>query len=210
MKNAGLTLEDFLPRLRGGDTRAWMNSPFTLDDGYAYATNGFIIARRKLGSHEQDRFAALPESHAGWGSFASLITNALQNPKQQQTPELTGFAVCPVCHGAGKVPEKICPECEGKGEFTHGTHDYECKECESVGWVDAFTTDPAHQMNWCHTCGGEGLLIHQDMHVDVQGVRLATRYIQRLQGATLYLGEPLQTQGWTLGDFEGAVMPIKP
>lgn len=210
MKNAGLTLEDFLPRLRGGDTRAWMNSPFTLTDGYAYATNGFIIARRKLGDREQGRFADLPNGHAGWGSFASLITNALQNPAQLAAPAITGFSVCPTCYGGGKVPEKICPECKGKGEFTHGTHDYECKECDSVGWVDAYTSDPAHQMNWCHACGGEGVLINPNDYTMVAGVCLSTRYLHLLQGATLYLGGPLQTQGWTIGDFEGAVMPIKP
>lgn len=210
MTSAGLTIQDFLPRERGGDSRTWMNAPFTLGGSYVYATNGRIMARRKLADDEANTFAELPTNHAGRLKFVEVVNNALLHTTQRQAPELSGFAICPTCNGAGKVPEKRCEDCEGTGAFERGTHEYECKNCEATGWTEALTSDPAHHMNWCHSCGGTGLDIPSHKTCVSQGVRLAARYVQLLAGATLYLGAPEQTVGWRLGDFEGALMPMRP
>ena len=209
MTSAGLTIQDFLPRERGGDIRAWMNAPFTLGDGFVYATNGHIMGRRKLAEDEANTFAELPANHAGRAKFADLVNNALQNATQRQAPELSGFAICPICSGAGKVPEKRCEDCDGTGAFERGPHEYECKTCDATGWTEALTSDPAHVLNWCHSCGGTGLDIPSGKSCVSHGVRLAARYVQRLAGATLYLGQPEQPVGWRLGDFEGALMPMR-
>lgn len=210
MSSAGLTIQDFLPRGRGGDSRTWMNAPFTLGDGFVYATNGHIMGRRKLADDEANTFAELPTDHPGRKSFGALVPNALQNPTQRQAPELSGFGICPTCNGAGKVPEKRCEDCEGTGAFEHGAHEYECKSCDTTGWTEALTSDPAHHMNWCYSCGGTGLDILSHKTCVSQGVRLSARYVQRLAGATLYLGGPEQIVGWHLGDFEGVLMPMRP
>lgn len=208
--SALLTLEDFLPRQRGGDVRAWMNKPFTLGDGFAYATDGRILARRAATEREAKELEIVPDQRATGFFISRILEDALNNPTTHTAPEVSGFGVCTHCHGTGHVPEKLCPDCDGVGGFDRGNYTYECKRCETTGWVVCEQSDPAHQMHRCFACGGTGLEIHERKAATTHGVRLSLRYLHRIQGATLYIANPHETVGWRLGNFDGALMPLKP
>jgi hypothetical protein len=50
-----------------------------------------------------------------------------------ETPALPELVKCRYCNGTAKAYK--CTECDGAGEFQHGRHYYDCKECGASGQV---------------------------------------------------------------------------
>lgn len=61
---------------------------------------------------------------------------------------------CGTCDATGKAyPSVDCDECDGESEFKHGSHYYECKECDGAGTLRANTGEKIA----CEDCQGTGI-----------------------------------------------------
>lgn len=209
-----LTLEHFLPRQRGGDPRAWMNKPFSIGDGYVYATDGYIAARRP--TTEKDIAAGvqlLGDDHKVKHTLPGLFATALNSSAQVPCPTIQA-APCKQCATRGLNLEKPCTNCEGSGEFERDGYDYECKTCDATGWMDANLTDKHARTNWCYLCGGTGYEIepHASRKIDFTAhgancfVVLSERHLLRITGATLYLHHQ-QATGFKVRHLQGVLLP---
>lgn len=129
-----------------GGYRAELQKPIRRD-GFLYATTGWIAIRV-----EDD-----PSIKAGNGGTAlPNIHTAFDHGEIEfhPLPMLPEAIKCKHCNGKGIEYLKECPDCDGEGDFVHGNHTYQCKECDCAGTVksDEKTTKPTG----CWHCGGTG------------------------------------------------------
>jgi hypothetical protein len=79
-------------------------------------------------------------------------------------PLLPAVHKCPACNGVGTLWAIPCDDCKD-GTFTHGFHQYDCKNCEDSdagpGWIDAEEDHPKAKSVSCYECGGLGYPLRQ-------------------------------------------------
>jgi hypothetical protein len=186
------------------DPRQHLHAPFRCSEGIA-ATNGhiFVCVPDDGGQHADihDSLAALP------ARFKSYLAQ-----DGRQWVDAAGIALppekpCSSCDGRGYSYEEDCDDCGGVGSFLHGSHWYDCKECNGNGKVK---TDAATgKKEPCFSCDGTG--------EDYQPVKVGSPFLQRKYLAML-VGLPGCRVG-TLGEFDtvsftfdggwGVVMPCR-
>jgi RecJ-like exonuclease len=147
---SALAAIDILQRYFCADSqepRWWMRTPHIVG-GRVCATNGHWIGvldpstvpsdlATEDSKYERIRLVDTVDHYAGTFIAASAI--GIRTSK------------CPDCKGAGRASEATCEDCEGKGEFWHGSHEYECKECEGTGNMVLVGAGES-----CSTCQGAG------------------------------------------------------
>lgn len=113
--------------------RPYLRTPFTCDAGVA-ATDGHI-------------FVCVPDDTAEFGRCENTAVKELidqfainaqaafkaREPVAASAIEIPTEPKCEACEGVGKISEAECDDCGGDGEFDHGSHTYECQECEGGG-----------------------------------------------------------------------------
>jgi hypothetical protein len=170
-------------------------------DGFVYATNGHIAIRVKddpeLLVSDVVKFKSLPAMFVKnvdeWGSI----------------PELPPIIPCKTCKGSGKQYKTRCDECDGDGNFDHGTHNYECKECDD-GWVESNVCTENEVT--CSTCDGSGEdIFSQPIKVGIQSYqRRYLAMIAALPNSKIELTPELDKVAlFTFDGGEGAIMPIR-
>ena len=108
-----------------GDARPHLTAPWRAG-GKLYATNG-----QSMVEIDDDGRQAVDASkdHPDCGSLFGMRTHG----EFFTLPELAPKVPCKVCRGKGWCYSETCDDCDGKGEFMHGTFEYECKRCDGEG-----------------------------------------------------------------------------
>lgn len=114
------------------DSRDFMKKPVKFMN-HLYATNGHMAIQTK------DTVDVFDYVHDGKSQSIALrigkmIAEAPADAIFEPVPEIDcPGAECCACDGTGFLQE--CLDCEGHGEFKHGSHDYDCKNCGGDGRV---------------------------------------------------------------------------
>lgn len=135
-----------LPFCGRNDHRAWLNQPWTLG-GMRCATNGKVLVVLDTVDATKPDTPGLPQPD----QLRKLVAQTMDAAGPWHPIEPVQFDPCSQCEGSGKVRSKECPDCDGDGEFWHGNHTYDCRECEGTGWLIGGPDDDEID---CPSCGG--------------------------------------------------------
>jgi hypothetical protein len=203
-KAAAVDLQRFCSR--DDDLREYLRKPWA-HKGYLYASNGHICVR--IPAPDQ---AAAVFPHKVAESAAGLFDR--EHGGHAPLPAFDPAKSCDLCGGTGRTRRAKCPECDGEGEFSHGTHWYDCRECDSEGVVDA--SDGEGEPCDCGACDGLGA--RQTFARLAPGIGYDARYlawIKALPGAMFVIGSSVDnTSGTRPAHFifdggEGVLMPMR-
>lgn len=105
--------------------------PFSLGDGWLYATNGRVAVRVPSNDPAAEG-RKLPKSIAEFAQWAAGESAALPIPDVMTLP----FDPCSECGGKGKTPERReCSTCEGEGDVECDMgHYHPCEDCGGKGY----------------------------------------------------------------------------
>jgi hypothetical protein len=184
------------------DPRAYLREPWA-HKGYVYATNGHIVVRVPA----PDQAEAIAEHKAA--ATAEGLFATFPAIEAQPLPPFTLGEECFFCAGTGEAYSVDCPDCDGEGEFIHGAHDYECKECEGGGFVDAEKIPENKTV--CHACYGRGYKAHR-APVGPMGAGFDASYlswIAALPGVLFAARGPAESGRFTFDGGEGLLMPMR-
>lgn len=140
------------------DPREHLHKPWRSGQ-WVYATNGHLAVR--VSSAAQPDAAAATDKHPDTGS---MFEKYMGRPRLEflRMPAIPALAKCISCRGKGEVRCIKCPDCD-EGEFRHGDHHYNCKNCEGSPagagwqWLDDYDEDQPHQVvRVCEDCDGMG------------------------------------------------------
>lgn len=194
-----------------GDSRSYLNSPFTVAGlGYAACDGAiFVCWRAEVGTP-----TGLPDD---------FLLRAHQLAADAKALFKTGFGVdstaissiefppptpCEHCEGTGKQPAtEDCDECDGEGEFHYGSHYYECKDCDGDGKVIA----PLKEKVACERCQGTGN--DCDQPIKVGSAHFSRKYLTLLRDlpdCRLYPGKATETAFFQFEGGWGVLMPFHP
>jgi hypothetical protein len=148
-------------------------------NGFAYSCNGYIAARTSLELMSPEVLDA--SNKANIEKLCDLIDKNLSEACGDPI-DLAGYKStfsqerCPDCFGTGK--QTICGDCEGNGEFEHGSHSYDCKECSGSGRTSIkfnFLVDPDDQATrTCDSCSGTKF---KSSEVELCEIYIHSRYL---------------------------------
>lgn len=190
------------------DPRSWMHQPFTAA-GMRAATNGhMVIALHQTSPGEDTPGIAknLPE----------LLTKALAaatEPGREWTRldsiTLPERRECKPCEGQGHVYVTKCPDCDGEGDFQHGSHWYECKECHGNGTTkSAEPKSPDHTPTTCRHCAGTG---EHPKPAAAVGTHYGSHYLRLLASLPNCEITPPETPlAFTFCRFDGGIAVVMP
>lgn len=143
-----LNLQQFCSR--SDDERKHLHQPWP-QQGWMYAANGHIMIRVPSAEH-----AAATATHGA--ASAPAMFDAAGKANYIELPSFAAPARCDCCAGVGQYLKIDCPDCDGKGEFTHGTHLYDCQRCLGDGIIRAAEGEVGATMQDCPKCFGIGVL----------------------------------------------------
>lgn len=131
-----------------GDPRPFLNKPWC-HDGYAYASNGYIMCRIRDNGLGLDY---LSDKHGNLVNFFKML-----EPLSEfiALPDIKGD-VCVRCSGAGKLRCSTCDSCDGDGAFDHCGHDYDCRKCDGDGRLFGILSN-SDKLDQCPSCIGSGI-----------------------------------------------------
>jgi hypothetical protein len=186
------------------DYREHLRTPFRCSEGIAASNSHvFVCIPDDGGSYPQVR-ASLAGKPA---KFKAYIGDAGRQWFDAASIQLPERVACPHCDGVGHLYQEDCGDCDGDGIFQHGSHWYDCKECNGNGKVK--TDASTGKKEPCFSCDGTG--------EDYQPVKVGSPFLQRNYLAML-VGLPGCRVG-TLGEFDavsftfdggwGVVMPCR-
>nr|WP_315242173.1 hypothetical protein [uncultured Albidiferax sp.] len=108
---------------------------------------------------------------------------------------------CMECSGAGECWSEDCTDCDGDGEFSHGWHTYQCKNCEGQGCITSLHGAEASPKVGCPRCDGKG---EDFQSVNVGPVLVQRYYLQLLQSLPQCVLHPVDCDsGASYFRFEG-------
>jgi hypothetical protein len=189
------------------EPRINLRTPFRLPNGAGIAaSNGHIIAIIP----DDGRDGVENCSPAIYENIAKLVapfddacivqldTMTLEPPQQ-----------CIECEGKGYKRCKACPECDGDGSFWHGSHEYDCKECDGLGEVGevGHCADDAPKQH-CSRCNGTGIKFATQC---VNDAKFQTRYLallQTLPGCKLSVRDKNRAARFEFDGGYGWLMPV--
>jgi hypothetical protein len=192
---------------RADDPRDYLMKPWA-HMGYLYATNGAVLVRVPAPEDQRTVIAA----HSTGPAAAKLINEA---PKigHAPLPRYETGARCPVCGGTGAYQQVKCSECDdSSGYFKRGPHEYECKECEGTGWLEAEDGSEIGEMRDCDSCDGYGRQSKRVVIAPGFGYdgRLLDK-IKDLPGLRFTNGaDPEKAGHFQFDGGEGLLMPMRP
>lgn len=161
---------DLKPFCAAKDVRGFLGAPWR-EDGKVVASDGRIMV---IVDEMPGEFPG-PDSRVGagrWRQLAAQFEAQFTDPADRMWYSLADLPVppnapCPSCDGAGYHWSRPCPDCDGEGSFTHGRHEYDCRECDGTRFVEhtpgnavTGTEAPVHdqaQKTECIACGGSGI-----------------------------------------------------
>lgn len=183
------------------DNRKSLYAPFRFD-GFIYATDRSIAIRMP---DDGSKVVGIDPKIKKIKSFFTDIHSA----KFIEIPPLPERETCIQCGGIGKVNFALlhCDECDGEGTFEHGSHDYECKECNGSGEVKTRTNG---NTNTCDKCNGDGKTLIQPIKIGDTHVNL--KYLELIAGLPNCVSAPAGPNNKVFFRFdggEGIVMPVR-
>lgn len=137
---------------RATDPRGYLRQPFR-DAGEVVATNGHLVIAVP---DFEGEFPDAVERMAG--RHRKMLESTPHTGEQFRIDQiaLPELIPCYHCDGRGFYWVQTCPICNGSGEFKHGEHHYECKECLGNGRVGTEAGAPRARKEPCEECGGAG------------------------------------------------------
>jgi hypothetical protein len=206
-----MNMIDLQPFCGRDDPRVYLNSPWQ-EDGRAYATNGHIAIEIE-GLPDAPLRAVDPKMA---GRIQKLLTQVEGNDVEVAiTLPVEPADTCRRCAGSGYAISEACNECDGDGWFEHGTHEYECKACDSQGEHATPATAETPGAKECDSCDGMGVLLtrYVELHANGTGYRFQERYltlISRLPSARLLVnGDNSAAARFEFSGGRGVVMPCR-
>jgi hypothetical protein len=186
------------------DYREHLRTPFHCSEGIA-AANGhvFVCIPDDGGSYP----AVVDSMKGSAAKFKAYIGDAGRQWFDAASIQLPERVACPHCDGVGHLYEEDCDDCDGEGSFQHGSHWYNCKECEGSGKVK--TTTSGGKKETCWSCGGTG---EGYKAVLVGGSYIQRRYLVQLAelpGCRLGVLGGLDAVSFTFDGGWGVVMPCR-
>jgi len=127
------------------DPRPYVNKPIR-SNGFLYATNGHLFVRVnddesvECADWHVDGICRALDEHIRCSNLENMVDFSLLNipePKKCNCGDLD-------------FQDVDCDDCEGVGNFNHGEHEYECKECDGTGKVSVKAM-PCQTCNNTHT-----------------------------------------------------------
>lgn len=158
---------------KGHDPRDYLYAPW-IEGDWAYATNGHLIVRvpREACPDAGPRTDRHPKGAHLFEKYIDKIAGEFVVMPPQPKPD-----TCGVCRGTGVVFANPCPDCKD-GEFDHGDHTYECKNCEyspaGPGYIGSDSTEGEGVT--CGNCNGRGVVDKTFCSVKVLGASLDPIY----------------------------------
>lgn len=148
-------------------SRFILMDPFTLADGWTYATDGMVVIRVKGFEFKPGKDVTPPrvDKLQEWSSVPrTVVVDLPELPPPQRV-------ACAECSGTGKL--EFCRECNGRGvlECDMG-HEHECTGCNGK-------TAPKPDAK-CFECDGTGRVEAPAVPVRVGRMLLADVYLRKL------------------------------
>lgn len=156
-----ITVETLQHFCATADVRFYLNHPLPVAGGAAASDGSIMIFAQGL---EVEPSAGVTKGTAVVVEHLERLVRAVDEHSDAEgwidasTIELGSQETCLRCMGSGFVTESDCPDCDGEGEFQHGSHWYDCKECEGAGasGTSPSTADIAHAIR-CFECRSTGI-----------------------------------------------------
>lgn len=190
------------------DPRNWMHQPFAAA-GMQAATNGhMLIALHQATAGEDTPGIAtnLPDLLTRAQAIATELGREWTRLDTITLPELK---LCRECKGKGRVYETKCPDCDGEGDFQHGSHWYQCQECNGDGSTLSTTpTHPDHAPTTCSSCAGTG---ETPRHAAAMGAHYGSHYLRLLASLpNCEITAPEHPMAATFCRFDGGIAVVMP
>lgn len=141
------------------DGRAFLRAPFATPHGMA-ACNGHVavitigdVETATEDSADEGQVELIARLSKWFQAIAALPADGWIGLDQLAEAPHTS-ATCRQCKGKGRCEITTCPDCDGEGEFDHGRHTYQCRECDGAGSETYPTNDPKAPR--CDECCGTG------------------------------------------------------
>ncbi|QET71414.1 hypothetical protein [Bordetella bronchiseptica] len=193
------------------DLRPYFNSPWQ-EDGKVFACDGYIAIQ--IDAVPDAALPAVDPKMAG--RIQKLLSQVESNNVEVAINLPTDPAdTCRRCDGSGYKISRACDECEGDGWFEHGTHEYECKECDGEGEHATPATAQTAGAKECDSCDGMGVLLtrYVELHANGTAYKFQERYltlISRLPSARLIVsGDNFAAARFEFSGGRGVVMPCR-
>lgn len=158
------------------DPRAYLNAPWQ-EDGSSFATNGHI-GIMLAGAPDPSLPPADPIMA---GRIPKLLAQAAANQLEiaialPEEPAET----CYRCQGMCFANAQACEECDGDGWFEHGSHNYDCKDCDGSGEHVVPATQESPGAKECERCDGHGKLFSRyvDLHANGTTYKFQEKYLR--------------------------------
>lgn len=188
-----------LQKFCDNDSLRNLDHPF-LWNGFIYASNGHIAVRvpddPTIQCGDESIFAQRLEE-----LFEQTFASCAEEGFKDFSIILPPLGKCGACGGKGKLAP--CPECDGEGSFRHGSHTYECEECDGTGRVEG-------DIVACETCDGTG--DGYDEPVIYESTGFNHRYLEwllELPGIQLCIGDnPGSVAAFRFNGGSGVLMPM--
>lgn len=185
------------------DPREYLNAPWRRD-GKLYATNGHFMIEIADDGREAPEFKNHPDC-------AKIF--AKHTPSEfGSIPALVEAVPCQCCKGRGMCYSEPCPDCNGRGEFRHGSFDYECQRCDGDGEF-IFPVPPIGMAETrCAACYGLGEEFNKDHGTKVGEFKFATRLLRvltTLPGIEIATCGPEAPLWFRFDGGRGLVMPMR-
>lgn len=174
-----MTAIDLTPFCTRNDIRHCLNHIHPLLGGVV-ACNGHVLIFSETGSAPPvpDEAKLTVERIPDFEKFVRLAQEQdFSNATPVSTLSLAGYMKCPRCKGKGSVIKHDCDDCDGEGEFDHGRHCYQCKECNGRGVVG----DDGAEHTACPECCGSRVRSDSVPFGGVENFGINTSYVHLLQ-----------------------------
>lgn len=187
------------------DPRAYLSTPFR-DGDNVIATNGHIMV---VVPGMAGDFPVAASNMAGMPArFNAATRSGVLTPLSSIT--LPDRVPCPVCGGKGHGHEVRCDECDGEGEFKHGSHWYECKECGGDCTKPCHESTPGAVKHACYRCNGFGEAFGRVTVADALFQRCYMALLATLPDCHIETAGPEGTAKFTFDGGYGFLMPCRP
>ncbi|WP_414041212.1 hypothetical protein ACJU26_03805 [Acidithiobacillus sp. M4-SHS-6] len=174
-------LFDLKPFCARNDPREYLNAPWR-EEGKVIASDGRIIII--VDDLPGDFPAPAAQVTGALRRFAGQFADKVSDPVWYGIADLPvpPNEPCPSCDGKGYRARNrsVCPDCDGEGTFVHGSHEYECQECDGTGFVDRHGLDGTATTDECPACDGSGIRF-EVFPFPVGGVKFQIKYLNLLR-----------------------------
>lgn len=137
---------------RSYSDRHYLSTPFREGEN-VIATNGHIMV---VVPGLAGDYPPIPANIANKALDFETSFHAAGETHALGTMTLPDRVDCVHCAGNGHIYVTPCIECDGEGEFHHGSHFYECKECRGAGALPCHENQPGAKAQECDRCFGFG------------------------------------------------------